>query len=84
MEKELFIVMGSSGEWYDYTRYHFFVTTDEELAQKWVDKYNRILAKWREFYRELNDSVYDEHWGWNRYYDVMNRHSAFIEKIELR
>lgn len=39
----IYLVMVCSGEHDDYTERHIFATTNKDTAEKWRDKYNRII-----------------------------------------
>lgn len=69
-----------------------FVSENKELVEKWVEKYNRILKAYKEFYSkfETEDAAsgkwigkefeeYDDRW-----YKMREIREAYIGEIEIR
>lgn len=83
MKDKIYIVSGSEGIYDEYFEYSIFATFDKEKAEKYVEKYNRILDKARDFYTPVNDIEMNHH-QFDRYLLVEDTNHATIEELEVR
>ena len=81
----IYLVMVCSGEYEDYTERHIFATKDKKRAEKWRDKYNRIIDSNKD---RINHYYDDQNWSKPEpfWYDEINWYSpaAQVREIELR
>lgn len=81
MEKKyMWIVRYSRGSWDDFVRINVFVTTDEEKAKAYCEKFNRILTKWKEYWGQIEETEYN----FNRWNEVLETNNSYYDKIEIR
>jgi len=87
---KMYLVKYSTGSYEDYHQNNLFVTADKEVADKYVEKFNRILDNWLDYM-----TLFDNEHGYRddekcttaisqRYYDVIETNGAFVEEIEVR
>jgi hypothetical protein len=86
--KTIYIIKYCGG-FEDYFENIIFATFNKKLAQKYVEKYNRILNKWKEHYRQYEDDegfLDDIHsnYIYYRYEKILNLKNCFYEKIKIR
>lgn len=91
MQKEIYVVKMCGGSYEDYYETNIFVTFNKNTAEKYIKKFNSILKKWKDYYRQYTDKehgfefIKDEH---IRYFDRWNKlkniFEVYYEKIELR
>jgi hypothetical protein len=76
----MFIVKYNYGEWDDFTRVTIFVTQDENFAKRYVDRFNSILQRLKDYYNsiEITEQL------WERWYAVNHFSPAYYHKIEIR
>ena len=84
----IYLVQLCSGQYEDYTQNEVFATTDKERAEKWCDKFNKIIEdnedRIDKYYDDDDCDDYDkEHPFW---YDIMmyDCPTARFVKVELR
>lgn len=85
--KKQYLVCYSTGGFGDYAIHHVFVTQDLSKAQKWTDKYNRILNTYKPFYDTLYDDFIEsdiEHPLLMRSVKFCEYNEASFEEIEVR
>lgn len=84
----MYIVKYSTGSWDDYYQINIFVTTDKEMAEKYVEKFNNILKKWKEYYSQFKDEyggIKDEYLKMSdRFYSLMEINKCSFKEIEIR
>lgn len=56
----MFIVKIQGGSWDDYYTSNMFVTFDEDKAKSYVEKYNRILEAYKDFYKKFTEDRYGD------------------------
>lgn len=90
MENKTFIVSCVVGDWDRYTAC-VFVTSNKDLADKYVAKANKMLKKWKEWYSQFNDEdgYFDIEnnsitFRYARYNDLMDVCEFFVKEIEER
>jgi hypothetical protein len=79
----MFIVYYNAGHWEDIYNVNIFVTFDEQKAINYVNKFNRLLAKWKDYYNDNYDKIDDDS---TTYYviNILDVNSALYKKVELR
>ena len=87
MKSEMFLVYYTYGGYDTFTRITIFVTEDEELAKRYVEKFNRILKHWKDYW---NTIVNEDNWldsdeyDFHRWYQITESNEAEYKKIEVR
>jgi len=82
--KTVYAVELTMGEWEDKYTWIHFVTEDKSQAQKFVDKYNRILLKWKPYWEEVyNNHPYDTIFN-SRYYVFTEFQLAQVTSLQMR
>jgi hypothetical protein len=81
---KMYIVSYSQGEWDDYQVINVFVTYDEDKARNWVEKSNRILEHYREWYLENKPPCKLNVQTPERFWDIDLINAAFFTTIEVR
>lgn len=95
---KLFVANYSSGDWDDYSDRQVFVSHDKQLVENWVEKFNRILVRWKEYYSQYGENVHEfcedckltlkeeveDYRIILRFYQLRDINEAFITEIELR
>lgn len=77
----MYLVETYGGQWEEYWETPHFVTEDKEYADKWCEKYMRILQA----YRELAQQKYeDNHDWWGKMITLQEIIGVRITKIEKR
>lgn len=90
MRDKIYLVKYSIGSYEDYHVIDIFATQSKETADRYVEKFNRILEHWLDYMKEFQDK-----YGFRdaekctttisyRYYDIIDTGQAFIEEIEIR
>ena len=90
MEKfnEIFAVAYYGGEYDDYFNKTVFVTKNEQTAIDYVNKFNSILQKWKDYYKQFEED------GWikkefedgyfRRWLQIRNVSKCYYTKIQIR
>lgn len=91
MKERMYIVEYYGGDYDDYYTQNVFVTCDKGIAEKYVEKFTKVLDKFKEFDRQRYpkgfDGIFDEKEKYSNYYDhdqLRNIHFATIKEIEIR
>ena len=95
MEKNnMFLVHYWIGEYTDTVDVNIFVTESEETAKAYCTKFNCILTKWKEYYKNLaenarlDDSIdedSEEYYNiWAKYHKIEEVKYCSYRKIEIR
>ena len=90
MEKIMYIVKVCMGECEDYTEYLKFVTENIEVAEKWVNRYNKIIKDNKERIQTISNKIHKTDFEENIitplwFYDILYENpEAQIEKIQVR
>jgi|JI9StandDraft_2_1071091.scaffolds.fasta_scaffold477359_2 hypothetical protein len=87
--ERIYLVSYCGGGWDDYYTKALFVTHDLEKAQKYTEKFNGILKKWKGWYRQYEDAD-----GWllekfekaysNRWNQLHGTTKCYYEEISIR
>jgi Fe-S oxidoreductase len=84
----MYIVKYSGGEWDDYYTSDIFVTSNKEVAEKYVEKFNNILKKWKEYYSQFAGdygSIKEEYIEmYDRFYSLKGINKCYFKEIEIR
>ena len=80
----IFIVSYSSGEWDDYQIINVFATHDEDKARAWVEKTNRILEHYKDWYLEHKSPHSLDVETPQRFWDLDQINTAFYTTLEIR
>lgn len=89
--KKMYIVSycgGSYDDWYE----AIFVTSKKSTATKYVTKFNKILKKWKEHYKQYEDKEFGMDWikdeyvkqHFNRWNSLRDINKCYWSEIELR
>jgi hypothetical protein len=81
------IVKYSTGSWDDFMHCNLFVTENEELAKAYVEKHNKMLAKWQKYWEQFENEdqwMEDQTKDWNRWNKIVNRNVAYYDKIDVK
>lgn len=81
----IYLVQMCSGQYEDYREHHIFATVDKERAERWCDKYNRIIENNKDrishYYDDGNYDKPEPFWYSHIIYDSP---IAIVEEIEFR
>lgn len=80
--REVYVVKYYGGSFGDHYEKIIFATTDKEFAEKYVNKFNGILKKWKEYHTTNSTDSNYEHL--DRLDSLDNIHECYYEKLELR
>lgn len=91
MEK-VYVVQYSSGSYEDRFVEIIFATTKKTTATKYVTKYNKILKKWKDYYKQYEDNNRGINWisdkyidkYFERWYNLGKLNKCYYEEIILR
>ena len=90
--KKMYIVRYCGGSYDDWYEANVFVTDKKATATKYVTKFNKMLKKWKEHYKQYEDKEFGMDWikeeyieqhldRWNSLRDITK---CYWNKIELR
>ena len=82
----VYLVGYSTGQYDDFYIVNVFITENEEIAKKWVEKFNKIHSVWKKYFKErFEDAEKEEDYQhWDRYYQITEINSAFYKPIKFR
>lgn len=88
----MYVVKYCGGDHEDYYEKVIFVTDKKSTATKYVTKFNRILKKWKEYYRQYTENEYGFEWikeryvdqYYRRWYSLRNITRCYWEEVEIR
>ena len=88
----MYIVKYQGGSYEDFYEKNVFVTNKKSTATKYVTRFNKLLKKWKNYYKQFEtnnlgiswiaDKHIDKHF--NRWNQLGNISTAFWEEIEQR
>ena len=90
---KIYIVKYNGGSYDDAYEVNLFVTDKKSKATKYVKKFNKILKKWTEYYKQYEEisqwkttRLKDEyvHPYFDRWYSLQNVSRCYCEEIEFR
>jgi hypothetical protein len=58
-ERQFYLVYYFGGSYSDFFRTILFITQNEQKAQEYCEKFNKIVEKWRAFYNQFQESEYE-------------------------
>jgi len=90
--KNIYLLGYSSGNYDDFYQNIIFSTDDKNKAEKYVEKFNRLLEKWKNYYSNFEEDDFGFIWlkeeyinkhfkNWNK---IKNINECYCQKIELR
>lgn len=90
--KHIFIVYYYGGEYEEFEEKIVFATFDRDVAEKYIQKFNSILDKWKEYYSQFEDNGFHfspylklEHEDKYDRWDKLNRITKCVyRKIQIR
>lgn len=92
-ETEIYLVKYSRGSYDDYYEVNLFATNNEFTAKQYIDKFNTILKKWKNFLESMElralrseneEDFLDSHPITYRYHDIVGINEAGYERIKCR
>jgi hypothetical protein len=83
---KIFIVTYSSDSYEDWREYLVFATQDRGKAEKYIEKANGIIERWRPFFREkvLSESDFEYSTFVTRHNQLEEINCFYIQEVELR
>ena len=90
---KIYLVRYSGGSWDDYYSEVIFATSKKTKATKYVTKFNKMLKKWKEYYKQFEETkfgviqcVKDEYveTHFHRWDKLKNIDKCYYEKIPIR
>lgn len=89
---KIYIVKYSCGDYDDYIENTIFATLRKSTATKYITRYNRILKKWKDYYRQFEGNECGMRWikeefsegKFDRWYKLFKAHQCFYEELEIR
>jgi hypothetical protein len=85
-----YIVKYQGGSWDNYYNANVFVTLSEETAKKYTDKANKMLLRWKEYYKKFEDKsgYYDtDVYGidnYMRWHELKNITDFYFDSIKFK
>ena len=84
----IYLVKYSAGFMDDYHEVDVFVTFDNELAERYVERFNSLLVKLKEHCKRFeneNGQIKDEHMDvFDRWHKIKDVNNCYITSIEIR
>lgn len=90
----MYIVKYSTGSYDDYGVTDIFITDKKSIATKYVTKFNSILKKWNNYYKQFEETPYEGSCGWIkdefseqyfwRWHRLKETNKCWWEEIEVR
>ena len=91
MKQICYFVSYSGGDYEDYYVQPVFITTNEEIAKAWVNKFNAKLPQWKEYCKDLEAKMSELKEPWHYNYELARKvdriieiYNASYQKIEFR
>ncbi len=53
MENKIYLVSHSEYQYEDFQEEFIFATTDKQIAYSYMERYNAMLKKWRDYYKQF-------------------------------
>lgn len=82
--KRMYIVQYSTGAWDNHCEHKVFMTSNEETAIKYRDKFNAMRERWRNYFMELADSGKEDKPVYDRAYVIMEVGRCTYYSIPMR
>lgn len=88
----IYIVKYCGGSYEDYYNTIIFATRKKTTATKYVTKFNRILKKWKDYYKQFENNEMGMVWinkdfannHFDRWYSLQNITRCYYEEIKVR
>lgn len=88
---KLYLVQCSSGEWDDHVNIILFATPNIKTAKKYITKANKLVKKYKKFYKQFEDKdkylpwIKDEYMDYfDRWNDLRKINNIFFNELEMR
>jgi len=90
--KKMYIVRYCGGSYDDWYESNVFVTDKKSTATKYATKFNKMLKKWKEHYKQFESKEFGMTWikdeyvekHFNRWNSLQNINNCYWKEIELR
>lgn len=89
--KKIYTARYSSAD-HDGIDYDIFVTENKALAEAYVEKFNSILKKWKDYYSQFEEDI--DGWVWikeehnelyfHRWHTLKGVNGCYVGEIEIR
>ena len=87
-----YLVRYCGGSYDDYYSVVIFVTNKKTTATKYVTKFNRILKKWKDYYKQFESNKYGFNWiadehiesHFERWNSLQNITKCYYEEVSFR
>ena len=91
MEDKIYLVSHSEQNYEDYEEEFIFATTDKQVAYSYADRYNALLKKWRDYYKQFEVKQGACHSGishldikYYRWITLKNLNGCKVTKVNMR
>ena len=89
---KMYIVRYYGGSYDDWYTNNVFVTDKKSKATKYVTKFNKMLSKWKEHYKQYEDVEFGSAWikdeyvelYFDRWNSLQNITKSYIDEIDFR
>jgi hypothetical protein len=92
---KIYLVKYWGGDWDDHYTHIVFATTNKSVATKYVKKFNSVLKKWKEYYKQFeykNDEIWGTGWiknehieqHYNRWSRLRSIDKCYWDEVEIR
>ena len=87
-----YLVRYCGGSYDDYYSAVIFVTNKKSTATKYVTKFNRVLKKWKDYYKQFESNKYGFNWiadehiesHFERWNSLQNITKCYYEEVPFR
>lgn len=87
-----YLVRYCGGSYDDYYSAVIFVTNKKSTATKYVTKFNRVLKKWKDYYKQFESNKYGFNWiadehvekHFDRWNSLQNITKCYYEEVPFR
>ena len=79
---KMYLVHYSGGYYDDYYVHTIFATADKSVAEKYVDKFNTILDKWKSYYSQFESDNEGTRWIAPEYVEKKFARWNMLERID--
>ena len=80
--KTIYIVRYCGGDYDSSYQVNLFVTDKKSTATKYVTKFNRILKKWKEHYKQYETKDYGFNWIEDKYVELYYDRCSSLRNID--
>lgn len=83
-EKRMYIVQYTTGAWDNHCEHKVFMTSNEETAIKYCEKFNAMRERWRNYFIKLKESGKEDKPVYDRAYVIMEVGPCTYYSIPMR